>query len=151
VGEARELTSFCRYGHIGAETARMAHAFGSTIVALTRSGVRKNIGGYHVPHTGDLTGALPVAYYSSTDPASVASFLGRCDVVVNTLPSEQGTKDFIGRVELTAMKGDAVLVNIGRGDTVDTDALVEALGGKAVEGEASDAVGTLRIGGVSLE
>ena len=49
------------------------------------------------------------------------------------------------------MKGSAVFVNIGRGDTVDQVALVKALTAETAEGEEPAATGTLRIGGASLE
>lgn len=77
--------------------------------------------------------------------------MAECDVVVNTLPSSAGTTHFIGETELKAMKGDAVLVNIGRGDTVDTEALVRALTAQTSAGEDVAATGTLRIGGASIE
>lgn len=48
------------------------------------------------------------------------------------------------------MKGDAVFVNIGRGDTVDQEKLVEALQAEKGDEEVG-ATGSLRIGGASLE
>lgn len=49
------------------------------------------------------------------------------------------------------MKGNALLVNIGRGDTVDTEVLIKALEGTLGDWEKEDATGSLRIGGASLE
>jgi len=49
----------------------------------------------------------------------------------------------IGRSELVAMKNDGIFVNAGRGDTVDTDALVEAL-------QASQALQSAGTPGVNL-
>lgn len=46
------------------------------------------------------------------------------------LPSSAATRQLIGRNELVAMKNTAIFVNAGRGDTVDTEALVEALQAK---------------------
>lgn len=51
---------------------------------------------------------------------------------------------------MKAMKGDAVFVNIGRGDTVDQEKLVEALQAEKGDEEVG-ATGSLRIGGASLE
>ena len=45
------------------------------------------------------------------------------------LPSSPATRNIIGSTELAAMKRTAIFVNAGRGDTVDTDALVAALQG----------------------
>jgi len=154
-GYTRELrgmtVGILGYGHIGRETARMAHAFGSKIVALTRSGKPATIGGYILPDTGDIDGTLPVAYYSTQSPASTLDFFSACDVVVSTLPSHPETKKFVGAPQFKAMRGNAIFVNIGRGDTVDTETLVSALQAKPAEGELHWATGTLRIGGASLD
>lgn len=71
--------------------------------------------------------------------------------MVNTLPSSSGTIGFMGEEQFRAMKNDALFINIGRGDTVVTDALVRALSAPAIVGEAADMVGALRIGGASLD
>lgn len=71
--------------------------------------------------------------------------------MINTLPDSEHTQKFVRKEELKAMKGDSVYVNIGRGTTTDQEALVEALQAKRGENEQSDATGTLRIGGASLE
>lgn len=49
------------------------------------------------------------------------------------------------------MKGNAIYVNVGRGSTTDQEALIEALGETAKEGEEEEATGTLRIGAAALE
>ena len=49
------------------------------------------------------------------------------DFVVNTLPLTAETEGLIGEAELRAMKPTAYIVNIGRGATMDEDALVLAL------------------------
>lgn len=55
------------------------------------------------------------------------AFYSSCDVVVNTLPSSKATVGFVDEAAFRSMKDTAVFVNIGRGDTVDQDALVTAL------------------------
>ncbi|GAA5877694.1 hypothetical protein JCM8547_003800 [Rhodosporidiobolus lusitaniae] len=139
------------YGHIGRETARLFHACGSTVYALTRSGRPTPIHGFLLPHTGDPLGTLPQKYFASIDRSARLDFFGACDVVINTLPDSVRTRGCMGVEELSAMKGDSVYVNIGRGTTTDQEALVEALSAQPQEGEAEDAVGTLRIGGASLD
>ncbi|BGP51238.1 hypothetical protein JCM10450v2_007167 [Rhodotorula kratochvilovae] len=139
------------YGHIGRETARLFASCGSEILALTRSGKPTPESGFVIPHTGDPSGALPSSYYSTESRASTLGFFAQCDVVVNTLPDSAATRGFVGREELTAMKGDAIYVNIGRGTTTDQEALIEALEAKPKEGEEAGAAGTLRIGGASLD
>jgi len=53
--------------------------------------------------------------------------IGDYDWIVLATPSTAETKQLIGRDELAAMKKEAFLINIARGDCVDQDALVEAL------------------------
>jgi phosphoglycerate dehydrogenase-like enzyme len=53
--------------------------------------------------------------------------LGGVDVVVNLLPATPQTNRLFDARMLAAMRDGALLVNAGRGATVDTDALLEAL------------------------
>lgn len=53
--------------------------------------------------------------------------LGEFDWVILAVPATPETDGMIGAAQLAAMKSDAVLVNIARGQVVDQDALVEAL------------------------
>jgi len=53
--------------------------------------------------------------------------LGEFDWVILAVPATPETDGMIGAAELAAMKSDAVLVNIARGQVVDQEALVEAL------------------------
>ena len=53
--------------------------------------------------------------------------LKNADVVVNTLPSNKATYHILDYDVLSQLKDSALLVNIGRGDTIDQDALLEAL------------------------
>jgi phosphoglycerate dehydrogenase-like enzyme len=53
--------------------------------------------------------------------------LPRADHVVNTLPSAAGNERLISAARFGALKRSAVFYNIGRGDTVDQDALLAAL------------------------
>lgn len=64
--------------------------------------------------------------------------LGAFDWVVLAVPSTPETKHMIGADELSAMKGNAVLVNVARGDVVDQAALVEALEAKTIEAALLD-------------
>lgn len=100
------------YGHLGREIARLASAFGARIIACTREGAPKPIGGFILSGTGDREGTLPSAYFKTGDEASLHAFLGEADVVVNALPASAETRKFLGRREFEAMKGDAIVVNV---------------------------------------
>ena len=64
--------------------------------------------------------------------------LGEFDWVIIAVPSTGETQHMIGAQELAAMKSNAVLVNIARGDVVDQDALVSALESKSIEAALLD-------------
>lgn len=57
----------------------------------------------------------------------VESQLAEADFVVNLLPGGSGTQGYLSRERISAMKPGAFLVNVGRGTTVDQDALVDAM------------------------
>ncbi len=63
------------------------------------------------------------------DHPTVEDFFRDCDVVVDLVPLSDATRGVIGAPELAAL-GDGVLINVGRGPTVDTAALIEALDGE---------------------
>ncbi|KAM0751107.1 hypothetical protein T439DRAFT_380116 [Meredithblackwellia eburnea MCA 4105] len=115
------------YGHLGRETARLAKAFGCNIIACTREGQPKKIGGFILPNTGDVDGKLPSEWFKTTDRDSLKEFLGKCDVLVNCLPDSKETKRFIGKEELGWIGRATIVVNIGRGETMDQEAFVESL------------------------
>ena len=56
--------------------------------------------------------------------------LPQADHVINILPAAQGTENFFARDRFAGLKQSAVFYNIGRGDTVDQNALCEALNAK---------------------
>ncbi len=60
------------------------------------------------------------------------------DVVLVTLPLDDGTRGSVGSAELRLMKPTAYLVNIGRGPVVDEAALVDALRRGIIAGAALD-------------
>ena len=60
-------------------------------------------------------------------PAQLSEALARADHVVNILPESVETRLFFNRARSALLKPGAVFYNIGRGATVDQDALLEAL------------------------
>lgn len=91
-------------GTIGRLIAERLRAFGVAVTGVTRSG-----------RDGTLT------------PAQWRERLGEFDWVVLAAPSTDATRTMIGAPELAAMKREAWLINIARGDMVDQDALLAAL------------------------
>ena len=64
--------------------------------------------------------------------------LGEFDWVILAVPSIDETRHMIGAAELAAMRPNAVLVNIARGDVVQQDDLVAALEAKTIEAALLD-------------
>jgi phosphoglycerate dehydrogenase-like enzyme len=107
-------------GHIGQAVARLAAAFGAEVTAATRT---------PKPHA-DVAQVLPLD--------RLASLLPQADIVVCCLALTGGTRHVIGAAELAAMKPSALLVNVGRGGLVDTEALADALAAGRLRGAALD-------------
>lgn len=64
--------------------------------------------------------------------------LPAADFVVLALPQTPLTRKIIGPAELALMRGDAWLVNLGRGALIDEPALIAALGANEIGGAALD-------------
>jgi phosphoglycerate dehydrogenase-like enzyme len=72
------------------------------------------------------------------DDEGVADALARSDYVVLACPLTDATRGIVDAAALSTMEPHAVLVNVGRGPLVDTDALVSALQRNAIGGAAVD-------------
>ncbi|MFV0294504.1 MAG: 2-hydroxyacid dehydrogenase [Hyphomicrobiaceae bacterium] len=93
------------FGGIGVATARVMRALGAEVHAINRSG-----------RTDE-----PVAWIGND--SELPALLAHADVLVLSLPLTPTTENLIGRAELAAMKSDAILVNLARGEIVDEGAL----------------------------
>ncbi len=97
-------------GGIGTEVARLGHGFGMRVVA-TRASRREG------PAFVDYVGLSSELHALAAD----------ADVVVNSLPLTPTTQSILDERFFSTVKRSAYFLNIGRGKTVDTDALVRAL------------------------
>jgi D-3-phosphoglycerate dehydrogenase len=96
-------------GGIGSAFIDLLGPFGAHVVAVTPDGL-------------PVQGAHRSAAFSELE-----AVLGEADVVVLAAPSTPQTHHIIRGSTLALMKPSAVVVNIARGDLVETDALVNAL------------------------
>lgn len=69
---------------------------------------------------------------------TVDELMERSDFVVVAAALNDDTKFIVNRERIATMKANAILVNIGRGQLVDQDALVEALKEKRIRGAGLD-------------
>lgn len=86
----------------------------------------------------DVVPVRRTAAEGALGPDEWRSQLGEFDWIILAVPATPETEGMIGADELSAMKRDAVLVNIARGTVVDQDALVQALQGKDIGGALLD-------------
>ena len=94
--------------------------------------VSRNIHMLHLPNS------IPSAWYSTTDPSSFATFLSLSDVILLSLPSTPATTRIINAKTIAYLKPSTILVNVGRGNAIDTDALVAALDDGKISGVVLD-------------
>ncbi|CAB0722129.1 reductase [Corynebacterium diphtheriae] len=108
VGEPRCVVIFGA-GGIAQELIRLLQPFGVHVIAVNRSG--RGVAG------ADETFAMKDAH----------GLWSRGDFIVNILPLTQETKGLVDRDVFAQMKPSAIFINVGRGATVVTDDLVDAL------------------------
>jgi phosphoglycerate dehydrogenase-like enzyme len=111
------------FGASGRDLAELSSGFRTRIVATKRTGPYSET---------DRLRVLP--------PTGFDELLGESDVVFDFLPSTEATDRVFDLAAFEKMKREALFVNVGRGSTVDTDALVEALGSGLIAGAGIDTV-----------
>lgn len=112
------------YGQIGREIGRLAHAYGMTVLVLKRRSEQRRATGFQWSGLGDPQGAIPQRFFGNHQ---LHEMLGLCDFVVNCLPHTPATRRLFDHAAFAAMKRGTIMVNVGRGETLDRDALLAAL------------------------
>lgn len=97
-------------GDIGTTFARKMKSMGSYVIGIRRTNQPK-------PEYVD-------EQYTMEELHKV---LPRADVVALSLPAYKDTKGILGKEEFEMMKENAVVINVGRGSAIDTNALSDAL------------------------
>lgn len=107
-------------GDIGSNIAKRLSAFGT-----------KNIG---IRRTGE-----PAQYFDEMHTLSnIDSLLPHADLVIGCLPNTKETGHILNYDRLCLMKSDALVINVGRGSLIDTDALIRALEERRIAGAILD-------------
>jgi phosphoglycerate dehydrogenase-like enzyme len=113
-GEARLLRGqavvIAGFGSIGRRLAELLAPLHMEVIAIRRT----------------VTGDEPVPTLGTDDPRA-AQALARADHVVDVLPASPSTIRYFDAARLATLKPGAVFYNVGRGDTVDQEALMAAL------------------------
>jgi phosphoglycerate dehydrogenase-like enzyme len=97
------------FGGNGREIAKTMRAMGMKVYGINRSGKTD----------------VPLDFIGSVE--DLQKVLAASQVVVVTLPLTRTTKDLIGTKELQWMRNDTILINVGRGDVINQQALYEHL------------------------
>ncbi|ULL15340.1 D-2-hydroxyacid dehydrogenase [Paenibacillus sp. H1-7] len=107
-------------GAIGEETARLGKAFGMQVLGVRRSG-------------------RPSEFVDRMyDNDGLDAVLEQSDYVVVTVPATDESRHMFGRRQFERMKPTAMYINIGRGATTDTEALIDALQNGTIAGAGLD-------------
>jgi phosphoglycerate dehydrogenase-like enzyme len=129
---------FLGYGAIARHAARIAAACGMRVLAYTlheKSTPGQRVSKTFTPErTGDAQGDIPEEWHSG----DLGKFLSLgINVLVISLPSTEKTRGSIGKAQF-AQLGKAYVINIARGDIINTEELVEALNTDMILGAALD-------------
>lgn len=106
------------YGHIGSQVSVLAESLGLKVIY------------YDVEPKMPLGNAEPVK--------KLEQLLKKADIVTLHVPGAKSTKNIINEKTLKQMKQGAILINLSRGDVMDTDAVKVALETKHLGGLAVD-------------
>lgn len=111
------------YGSIGRAVASRACALGMNVLGLRRGS-----------QTSNEDSLIDKVYQSE----ELLEMLPQCDYVVVTVPLTEQTRALIGDTEFAVMRKNVVVINIGRGPTVEEGAMIRALSQRRIRGAALD-------------
>ena len=108
-------------GDIGTRYARLMKLLGAYVIGVRRSGA-------------SMPDYVDELYHAE----SLDKLLPRADIVALALPNTPDTVGLMDAGRLAAMKDGAMILNVGRGNAIDTDALCAALESGHIGGAALD-------------
>lgn len=106
---------------------------GATLLVLGTGGIGREIArvgklGFGTHNIGVNRSGRPVEYFDEVYPTDrLREVLPRADIIALALPLTKYTRKLIGEGELRLVKANAIIVNVGRGDVVDEEALYKVL------------------------
>ena len=108
-------------GAIGRRTAKIASALGMHVIGIRRNPSQS------LPEVHRMVG-----------PDRLVDVLPEADFIVLTLPLTNDTRHLLDARAFEKMKSSAYVINIGRGGTIDEEALIQALQTGAIAGAGLD-------------
>lgn len=112
------------YGSIGRAVAARARALEMNVLGLRRQ----------VSQQSKRDSLIDQVYGSEQR----LEMLSRCDYIIVTVPLTAQTRGLMADAEFAVMKKNAVLINVGRGPTIDERAMIKALSENRIRGAALD-------------
>ncbi|UQC81003.1 D-isomer specific 2-hydroxyacid dehydrogenase [Colletotrichum lupini] len=130
-----EVVGMVGYGPIGQRVAKMCRSLGmKVLVAARKNDAAPAVNG---------NGVTPAAAARPNGNGDVhrtpfAEVICRATTLFLIVPLTAETKNLVGEAEMATMRPDAVIINVGRGGTVNEAALVAALREGRISGAATD-------------
>ena len=119
-----QILGIVGYGSIGRAIAARARGLEMKVLALRRRVPRQSHEDLLIDHV-----------YGAEDRLDM---LSRCDYVVVAVPLTEQTRGLIADPEFAVMRKNAVVINVGRGPTIDERAMIKALSENRIRGVALD-------------
>ena len=112
------------YGSIGRNVANMSHAMGMNICVLRRQRKKKDDNNDHDDSH------IEIVYGEK----GLEQIMKESDYVVIAAPLTAATNSMIGKAQLDLMKPTSIIINVGRGEIIDEDALIKCLNERKILG-----------------
>ncbi|KAK1673894.1 D-isomer specific 2-hydroxyacid dehydrogenase [Colletotrichum godetiae] len=137
-----EVVGMIGYGPIGQRVDKMCRALGMEVLVAAR---KSDAAGSAMDGNGNGNENGPAAAAATqpngngdTHRTPFAEVLRRATTLFLIVPLTAETKNLVGEAEMATMRPDAVIINVGRGGTVNEAALVAALREGRISGAATD-------------
>lgn len=100
-------------GDIGGAFAKKVKALGAYVIGVRRTNAEKP------PYVDEV--------YANLSDGDLDKLITRADVIALAMPNTGETRGIMDKSRISMMKNDAILLNVGRGNAVDTEALTDAV------------------------
>ena len=128
ISSRRGFYDFARAQHAGKWEPKRYQSFNDSKIGIIGAGsIAHTLASYIAPYDVEITFFSRSGLDGAVKISELDSHLPHLDIVFLVLPLNAESKHLINAARLAKMKDGAVLVNVGRGAIVDTDALIAEL------------------------